>query len=82
MRIFSESKNRTYGVAFLHVLLTAAHLVLVQANDCGLRHLCWFRELSGLDEFIAESYGSQQATSLALAGQTERAGPAVTQAEA
>jgi hypothetical protein len=54
---FLESRD---GLAFLHVLLTAAHLVFVQANDCGLRHLCWFLELSGLDEFIAASYGAQQ----------------------
>ena len=54
---FLESRD---GLAFLHVLLTAAHLVFVQANDCGIRHLCWFLELSGLDEFIAASYGGQQ----------------------
>jgi hypothetical protein len=55
---FFESPD---GLAFLHVLLTAAHLVFVQANDCGIRNLCWFLELSGLDEFIAPSYGAQQA---------------------
>jgi len=54
---FLESPD---GLTFLHVLLTAAHLVFVQANDCGLRHLSWFLELSGLDEFIASSYGAQQ----------------------
>jgi hypothetical protein len=32
---FLESRD---GLAFLHVLLTAAHLVFVQANDCGLRN--------------------------------------------
>jgi hypothetical protein len=41
-------------------LLTAAHLVFVQANDCGIRSLCWFLQLSQLDEFIASSYGAQQ----------------------
>lgn len=54
---FLESRD---GLAFLHVLLTAAHVVFLQANDCGLRHLGWFLELSGLDEFIAASYGAQQ----------------------
>jgi hypothetical protein len=54
---FFESRD---GLAFLHVLLTAAHLVFVQVNDCGLRHLCWFLDLSGLGEFIAASYGAQQ----------------------
>jgi hypothetical protein len=41
-------------------MLTVAHLVFVQANDCGIRNLCAFLELSGLDEFIASSYGAQQ----------------------
>ena len=49
------------GLAVLHRLLTTAHLVFVQANDCGIRNLCTFLELSGLDEFIASSYGAQQA---------------------
>jgi hypothetical protein len=49
------------GLDFLHRLFTAAHLVFVQASDCGLRNLSWFLYLSGLDEFIAPSYGAQQA---------------------
>jgi len=49
------------GLDFLQRLFTAAHLVFVQANDCGLRNLSWFLQLSGLDEFIASSYGAQQA---------------------
>jgi hypothetical protein len=49
------------GVDLLHRLLTAAHLVFVQASDCGLRNLDWFLQLSGLNEFIAPSYGAQQA---------------------
>jgi hypothetical protein len=49
------------GLGFLHRVFAAAHLVFVQANDCGLRNLSWFLRLSGLDEFIAPSYGSQQA---------------------
>ena len=49
------------GLSVLHRLLTTAHLVFVQANDCGIRDLCAFLELSGLDEFIASSYGAQQA---------------------
>jgi hypothetical protein len=48
------------GLDLLHRLFTAAHLVFVQANDCGLRNLSWFLQLSGLDEFIAPSYGAQQ----------------------
>jgi hypothetical protein len=49
------------GLDFLHRLFTAAHLVFVEANDCGLRNLSWFWHLSGLDEFIAPSYGAQRA---------------------
>ena len=49
------------GLDFLHRLLTAAHLVFVQGSDCGLRNLGWFLRLSGLDEFIAPSYGAQRA---------------------
>ena len=49
------------GLEFLHRLFAAAHLVFVQASDCGLRNLSWFLKLSGLDAFIAPSYGAQQA---------------------
>lgn len=49
------------GLDFLHRLFTAAHLVFVQASNCGLRNLGWFLRLSGLDAFIAPSYGAQQA---------------------
>ena len=49
------------GLDFLHGVVTAAHLAFVQANDCGIRSLCWFLELSGLDEFVSPSFGAQQA---------------------
>jgi len=49
------------GTDLLHQLMAAAHLVFVEANDCGLRNLCWFLELSRLREFVASSYGAQQA---------------------
>jgi hypothetical protein len=49
------------GLDFLHQLLVAAHVVFVQASDCGLRNLCWFLKLLGLDAFLASSYGAQQA---------------------
>jgi len=48
------------GLSVLHQMIAAAHLIFVQANDCGIRNLCAFLELSGLDEFIASSYGAQQ----------------------
>jgi hypothetical protein len=65
------------GLAFLHRLLAAVHLVFVQANDCGLRNVGWFLHLSGLDEFLPSSYGAQHAfacqmeTLLAEFGQEE-----------
>jgi hypothetical protein len=49
------------GVCFLHQLSTAVDLVFLQANDCGIRSVCSFLELSGLDEFMASSYGARQA---------------------
>ena len=49
------------GLACLHQLLVALHLVFVQANDCGLRNVGWFLRLAGLDEFLPSSYGAQQA---------------------
>ena len=58
----AEFFESPHGLDVLHRLLVAAHLVFVQANDCGLRNLAWFLELSKLDEFIAPSYGVQQAT--------------------
>jgi len=49
------------GTEFLHRLMTAVHLVFVEANDCGLRNLSWFLKLSRLSDFVASSYGAQQA---------------------
>jgi hypothetical protein len=49
------------GLGVLHRLSTAVNLVFLQGNDCGIRSVCSFLELSGLGEFIAPSYGAQQA---------------------
>ena len=49
------------GIDVLHRLMAAAHLVFVEGNDCGLRNLSWFLKLSRLSEFVASSYGAQQA---------------------
>ena len=49
------------GLSVLYRMITAAHLFFVQANDGGIRNLCAFLKLSGLDEFIASGYGTQQA---------------------
>jgi len=55
---FCESPE---GLAFLHRLQAALHLVFVQSNDCGLRSVGWFLRLAGLEEFLPASYGAQQA---------------------
>ena len=49
------------GLAFLHQLLMAGQLIFVQGSNCGIRNFCQFLELSGLKEFVAASYGAQQA---------------------
>ena len=48
------------GVAFLHRLVLAAHLVMTLLGPCGICLMCLFLELSGLDQFVAASYGAQQ----------------------
>ena len=40
--------------------MCAVHLVLGQANDGGIRNICWLLELCQLDRFIGVSYGAQQ----------------------
>ncbi len=50
-----------HGVALLHRLLVAAHLVMTLMGNCGLRTLSKFFELAGLAPFLANSYGSHQA---------------------
>ena len=44
------------GVAFLHRLVLAAHFVMTLVGPCGIRQVCLFLELSGLDRFVAASY--------------------------
>lgn len=66
------------GVAFLHRLVLAAHLVMTLVGPCGIRLVCLFLELTGLDHFVAASYGSQHQVSVSLEkavvefGQAER----------
>jgi len=54
------------GVAFLHRLVLAAHLVMTVVGPCGIRLVCLFLELTGLDHFVAASYGPQHQVSVAL----------------
>lgn len=67
------------GLAFLHRLVIAAQFVMLLISNGSIRILCLFFELSGLDSFVASSYGSQQKVAVAiekevaLFGQQERA---------
>jgi Family of unknown function (DUF6399) len=48
------------GLAFLHRLVIACHLVCVEVGACGIRLVCLFLNLTGLNRFVAASYGAQQ----------------------
>jgi hypothetical protein len=60
---FFESQD---GVAFLHRLVLAAQFVMTLLGPCGIRLVCVFLELSGLDRFVAASYGYQQKVSVSM----------------
>ena len=47
------------GLALLHRIVTAAHLVFVQAGGCGADRVSEFLKLSELDRFVGASHGSQ-----------------------
>src|SRR5918912_2266501 len=47
------------GLAFLHRLVIGFHLVCVEVGACGIRLVCLFLHLTGLDRFVAASYGAQ-----------------------
>ena len=65
------------GLAFLHRLVIAFHMVGVEIGACGIRLVCLFLQLTGLDRFVAASYGAQQQVNLQVEqaivdyGQTE-----------
>jgi hypothetical protein len=48
-----------FGLAFLHRLVLALHLVCVEVGACGIRLVCLFLKLTGLDRFVGASYGTQ-----------------------
>lgn len=48
------------GLAFLHRIVIAFHMVCVEVGACGIRLVCLFLHLTGLDRFVAASYGAQQ----------------------
>ena len=51
------------GVAFMHRLVLAAQFVITMVGPCGIRLVSLFLELTGLDRFVAASYGAQQKVS-------------------
>jgi len=52
------------GLAFLHRIVIAFHLVCVAVGACGMRLVCLFLPLTGLDRFVAASYGAQRQVNL------------------
>jgi hypothetical protein len=48
------------GLAFLHRFVIAFHLVSIEVGACGIRLVCLFLQMTGLDRLIAASYGAQQ----------------------
>ena len=48
------------GLAFLHRLVLGIHLVCTEVGACGVRLVCLLLKLTGLDRFVAASYGAQQ----------------------
>jgi transposase len=48
------------GLAFLHRLVIALHVVCVEIGACGIRLVCLLLELTGLNLFVGASYGTQQ----------------------
>jgi hypothetical protein len=62
---FLESPS---GLAWIHRLIGALHLVFGQASSCGIRQLCLFLELTQLDQVVATSFGSQRQVAAELEG--------------
>jgi hypothetical protein len=52
------------GLAFLHRIVIAFHLVCVEVGACGIRLVCLFLNLTSLNRFVAASYGAQQQVNL------------------
>ena len=56
----AECFHKGPGLAFLHRIVMAFHLVCVEVGACGIRLVCLFLNLTGLNRFVAASYGAQQ----------------------
>jgi hypothetical protein len=48
------------GLAFLHRLVLAIHLVCTAVGACGIRLGCLLLKITGLHRFVGASYGTQQ----------------------
>ena len=48
------------GLAFIHRLVVGFHVVCLKVGACSIRLACLFLKLTGLDRFVAASYGAQQ----------------------
>jgi helix-turn-helix, Psq domain len=48
------------GLAFLHRLVLAFHVVCVEVGACGIRLVCLLLQITGLKRFVGASYGAQQ----------------------
>ena len=46
------------GLAFLHRLVMALHVVFVEIGACGIRLVCRFLELTALHRFVGASSGT------------------------
>src|SRR5262250_2556227 len=52
--------HSSLGLAFLHRLVLGIHLVCTAVGACGMRLVGLLLKLTGLDRFVAVSYGAQQ----------------------
>ena len=48
------------GLAFLHRLVLALHVVFVEIGTCGMRLVCLMLDMTGLNRFVGASFGTQQ----------------------
>src|SRR5262245_30109558 len=56
----AEFLQKGPGLAFFHRIVIAVHLVCVEVGACGIRLVCLWINLTGLNRFVAASYGAQQ----------------------
>ena len=64
------------GVTFLHRLVLGAHFVMTLLGPCGVRLVCTYLEITGLDHFVASSYGAQRKVTVAMGQATIEFGEA------